>query len=112
MKKTAKAKKSAKAKKAGGAKKNAGSRSSAFYAQSKRLGFRLLTPADQALYCELFTDAKALANVCPPLLAEQAAESFRKALRLTAIMPLKQRITVIVERASKKAIGIASLKLI
>src|SRR5882724_10701798 len=106
MKKSAKTKKPTRAKKAGKPK------SSAFYAQSKRLGFRLITPEDQALYCELYTDAKTLEHVGPPLTQERAEQSFGKALEVTAIKPVKQRITVIVERATKKPIGIASLKLV
>jgi RimJ/RimL family protein N-acetyltransferase len=106
MKKTAKAKKPAKAKRSAKSKK-----SSPFYAQSKRLAYRLITPADEALYCELFTDAKALEHVGPALSPDRASASFKKALEYTAIKPVKQRISVIVERATKKPIGIASLKL-
>jgi RimJ/RimL family protein N-acetyltransferase len=104
--------KKAKAKKSTKAKKAAKAPSSAFYAQSKRLAFRLITPADEALYCELFTDAETLEQVCPPLSPQAAAASFRKALDVTAIKPVKQRISVIINRATKKPIGIASLKMI
>ena len=85
---------------------------SLFYAQSKRLRFRLLEPSDEALYCDLFTDAKAMAYVVPPLSRERAELSFKKALEVTQQKPLKQQISVIVERATKKAIGITSLKLV
>ena len=99
-------------KKTAKAKKTTKKKPSPFYAQSERLGFRLLTSDDEALYTELFTDAKTLEYVSPPLSPERAAQSFRKALEVTAILPVKQRISVIVERATKKSIGIASLKMI
>lgn len=109
MKKTAKTKKSSKAKKAA---KSAKTKVSHYYAQSKRLGFRLIAADDEALYCELFTDAKTLEFVSQPLSQDRALKSFRKAVSVSAVMPLKQRISVIVDKATKKSIGIASLKLI
>jgi RimJ/RimL family protein N-acetyltransferase len=105
MKKSAKAKKPTKAKKAAKAKV------SPYYAQSKRLGFRLITAKDQTLYCDLFTDAKTLEHVCPPLSQQKAVESFKKAVSVSAVLPLKQRISVIVEKSTKKPIGIASIKM-
>jgi RimJ/RimL family protein N-acetyltransferase len=109
MKKSVKAKKSTKAKKP---RKTGKPKVSTFYAQSKRLGFRLLTSTDKELYVGLYTDAKTLEHVQAPLTIERAEQSFQKALTVTAILPLKQRITVIVERGSKKPIGIAGLKLV
>jgi RimJ/RimL family protein N-acetyltransferase len=106
MKKTAKAKKTTRSK------KTAKPKPSPYYAQSKRLSFRLITADDEALYCELFTDPKTLAHVHAPLSQERALKSFRKAVSISAVMPLKQRITVIVDKATKKPIGIASLKMV
>jgi len=104
MKKPVKAKK---------AKKKAKSvKASPYYAQSKRLGFRLLAADDAALYCGLYTDAKTLEHVCPPLSAERAKQSFEKAMRASYTKPWLQRISVVVERTSKKPLGIASIRLI
>ena len=111
MKKSLKAKKTTKAKKPASPKARK-AKATGFYAQSKRLGFRLLTPSDKELYVSLYTDPKTLEHVHAPLTRELAEQSFQRALDSTFIMPLKRRITVIVERKSKKPIGIAGLKLV
>jgi RimJ/RimL family protein N-acetyltransferase len=106
MKKSASAKKSkTKAKKSGRRKVPA------FYAISKRLGYRLLDSGDQALYSELFTDERTMAYFRKPLSPEEAVQSFRKAVAVTKVLPVKQRITVISDRRTGKPLGIASLKL-
>ena len=104
-------KKSVKAKKVVRARKRV-SAASPFYAQSKRLGFRLLEAGDEDLYVGLFTDAKTMQHVMPPLDKERAQRSFRKALEVTHQKPFKQHISVIVEKATRKTVGITSLKLI
>jgi RimJ/RimL family protein N-acetyltransferase len=113
MKKSAKAKRSAKPKKkARPAKKTRKSFGPAYYAQSKRLGFRLIEAGDEALYCGLYTDAKTMEHICAPLSAERAKESFERALGRSNQKPWVQRISVVVERSSMKPIGIASIKMI
>ncbi|HTE39485.1 MAG TPA: GNAT family N-acetyltransferase [Steroidobacteraceae bacterium] len=109
MKKPAKPKKkSPKAKKSVGAKKLG----AAYYAQSKRLGFRLVEAGDEALYTNLFTDAKALEHFMKPLSREAAKQSFDKAVRYSRQTPWKQRVTVIVSRGTQKPLGIASIRLV
>jgi len=111
MKKSVKkAKKPVKAKKV--KKKTQSVKASPYYAQSKRLGIRLLEAGDAALYCGLYTDAKTLEHVCPPLSAERAKQSFEKAMHLSYEKPWTQRISVVVERTSNKPIGIASIKIV
>ena len=113
MKKTAKPKKAAKAKKsAPKTKKRSKPIASPYYAQSKRLGFRLIEAGDEALYCGLFTDAKSVEHFCSPLSVERAKQSFAKALAVSAVKPLKQRITTVVDKGSKKTLGIASIRLV
>jgi RimJ/RimL family protein N-acetyltransferase len=113
MKKPAKAAKTVKAKKKRSpAKTKSKALSTRFYAQSKRLGVRLIEAGDEALYCGLFTDAKTVEHVCPPLSAERAKESFAKALAKSQESPWVQRISVVIERSSKKALGIASIKMV
>lgn len=107
----AKAKKSAKPKKSSKAKK-AGKASAAFFGKSKRLAFRLLDATDNEFFCSLFMDSKTMEFVGQPLSHDEAERSFRKALELTQAQPMRRRITVIVDRASKKAIGISSIKFI
>jgi hypothetical protein len=48
----------------------------------------------------------------PPLSPEAAKHSFARAIAKTHQQPWTQRISVVVERASKKPIGIASIKMI
>ena len=110
MKKSAKAKKPAKKKPSRKASKSV--KASPYYAQSKRLGFRLIEASDHALYSELFTDAKTLEHFCAPLTAERAKQSFEKALTKSHQSPWVQRISVVVERAKKKSLGIASIKMV
>jgi RimJ/RimL family protein N-acetyltransferase len=113
MKKTAKTKKPTKAKKsASRTKTRTKAAATAYYAQSKRLEFRLIEAGDEALYYGLFTDAKNVKHFCAPLSAEKAKQSFAKALAVSAVKPLKQRITSIVDKGSKKTIGIASIRLV
>lgn len=116
MKKTAKPKKAVKTKKSTKAapktKKRSKLTASPYYAQSKRLGFRLIDQGDEALYCGLFTDAKSVQHFCSPLSAERAQQSFAKALAVSAVKPLKQRITAVVDKTSKKTLGIASIRLV
>jgi RimJ/RimL family protein N-acetyltransferase len=114
MKKSAKkTKKPVKAKKKSSpAKKRAKQLGAQYYAQSKRLGFRLIEASDEALYCELFTDAKTVQHVCAPLTEERAKQSFAKALAKSHQKPWVQRISVVVERSNKKPLGIASIKML
>jgi [ribosomal protein S5]-alanine N-acetyltransferase len=110
--KKSKAKKAAKPKKTPkGGKSVVKTKNSPYYAQSKRLGFRLLQPSDEALYVELYMDANALEFVHAPLSKERAERSFKKAVEVTRQKPFQRHISVIIERATKKPIGITGLKL-
>jgi RimJ/RimL family protein N-acetyltransferase len=119
MKKSAKAKKPAKSKKKSSpAKKRVKPRGkprirafgAAYYAQSERLGFRLIEAGDEAFYCGLYTDADTMEHVCAPLTDERAKQSFAKALASSQQKPWTQRISAIVERETMKPLGIASIK--
>jgi RimJ/RimL family protein N-acetyltransferase len=108
MKKSTTVKKPTKAKKSTKAKRSAKTKAS-FYAQSKRLRFRLLESVDAALYYDLYTDAMTMKHVGPPLTRERAESSFQKALNLTQQKPFQLHISVIVER-SGKPLGLTGLK--
>jgi RimJ/RimL family protein N-acetyltransferase len=112
MKKPAKTKKSTQARKTAKGKKRGKTSTPAFYAKSRRLAFRLLDASDEALYCDLFTDPKTMRYVGAPLERERAAYSFQKALEVTQRRPVTQHISVIVERATRKAIGISSIRML
>ena len=117
MKKSTKANKPVKLKtkakkKSSPAKKRTQALGAAYYAQSKRLGFRLIEADDEALYCDLFTDAKTVEHVCAPLSDDRAKQSFAKALAKSQQKPWVQRISVVVERGNKKPLGIASIKMV
>jgi RimJ/RimL family protein N-acetyltransferase len=110
-KKPAKSKKAPKARKAARATKRAKPTRS-YYAQSKRLGFRLIEAGDEALYSGLFTDAKTVQHFMKPLSPEEAKQSFAKAVAYSGQTPWKQRVTVIESKLTRKPIGIASIKMV
>lgn len=82
------------------------------YKNTHRLAYRLLSAADEALYCDLYTNAEVMRFVGTPLSRDKAASSFKKALALTQQQTFGRRITVIVERKTKQTIGISSIHVI
>jgi RimJ/RimL family protein N-acetyltransferase len=75
--------------------------------ETARLSIRLLSAADEALYCGLYMDPDVMRFVGPPLSRERAARSFHKALELTHQQTFGRRIHVLIERATRQAIGIS-----
>lgn len=75
---------------------------------------RLLIDALQAqdckLFCELFTDKRAMQFIGEPLSPARARANFQAALRRSAQRPLRQVFCRIVERASGRAIGLCSIQ--
>jgi len=109
MKKPTKTKKPVKAKKSTKTKRMT-KKPATYFAQSKRLGFRLLELADEALFVGLYTDDKTMEFVMPPLLKEQAEQAFKRVLAATHTEPVAQRFAVIIDRATRKPIGISGFK--
>lgn len=81
------------------------------YQDSARLRYRLLSAADEALYCDLYSNAEVMKYIGPPVPREQALRGFKKALALMQ-QPFGWRITTIIERATDRAVGISSIRLI
>ena len=75
--------------------------------ETARLTIRLLSDADEALYCGLYMDPVVMRFIGPPLSRERAARSFRKALELSHQPTFGRRIHVLIERATRQAIGIS-----
>ncbi|MBS0193326.1 MAG: GNAT family N-acetyltransferase [Proteobacteria bacterium] len=71
-----------------------------------RIRLRPPCPADEALYCGLYTDPATMAYVASPLTAAQARASFRSILH-DADTDARPHIRIVVEKATGKAIGLA-----
>lgn len=87
------------------------SREPVYPIETARLSIRLLSASDEALYCDLYTDAEVMRFVGPPLSRERAARCFRKALALTTQKIFVRRVQVLTERATRQAIGISGIHL-
>jgi RimJ/RimL family protein N-acetyltransferase len=81
------------------------------YPDTARLRYRLLSQADESLYCDLYSNSEVMKYVGPPLSREQALRGFKKALSLVQ-QPFGWRITTIVERASGQGVGISVIRLV
>jgi RimJ/RimL family protein N-acetyltransferase len=79
------------------------------YKSTPRLTYRLLTTADEALYCNLYGDPEVMRYVGKPLSRDNALVSFGKALALTQQAFFQRRVTAIIERATEKVVGISSI---
>jgi ribosomal-protein-alanine N-acetyltransferase len=77
---------------------------------SARLELRLLAPQDAQLYFALYMDPQTMRFIAPPLTAQQAARSFRAALRSSAAMRGGPLFFTIVERASQHTIGLCAIQ--
>ena len=83
----------------------------AYPIETARLSIRLLSAADEALYCDLYTNAEVMRFIGPPLSRDHAARCFRKALALTVQKTFERRVQVLTERATRQAIGISGIHL-
>lgn len=81
------------------------------YPDTDRLRYRLLSQADEALYCDLFSNPDVMKYVGPTLSRADALRGFKKALALMQ-KPFGWRITTIIERADNKAVGISIIRLV
>jgi len=80
------------------------------YKNSLRLAYRLMTADEEALYCQLYADPEVMRYVIStPLTKDRALVSFGKALALTQQLHFQRRVTAIIERSSKKVIGLSHI---
>ncbi|WDE13856.1 GNAT family N-acetyltransferase [Thalassomonas haliotis] len=76
---------------------------------TKRLIVRPLSPQDNPLYCQLYTDAKVMRNICPPLTFPQAEKAFKRTLAKQNIKNSHQVNWAIYARESNQPLGIQGL---
>jgi RimJ/RimL family protein N-acetyltransferase len=74
-----------------------------------RLRLRPLDARDHAMFCHLYTDPDVMRRIRPPLTAEAAAQSFRRACAHNAKATPGHRFWAIDDKASAQAIGMAAL---
>ncbi|WP_460713234.1 GNAT family N-acetyltransferase [Lysobacter terrae] len=74
-----------------------------------RLRLRPMAECDEAMFCHLYTDPDVMQRILPPLTAEAAAQSFRRACGHNAKAAPGHRFWAIDDKASGEAIGMAAL---
>lgn len=78
--------------------------------RSERLSIGPLVEADEALYCELFTDAVTMRHIGPPLTGEEAKQRFHGALASCGRQPPAELLFSIRETAAEGHIGVCALQ--
>lgn len=78
--------------------------------QSERLSIGGLVEEDEALYCELFTDAVTMRHIGPPLTRAGAKQRFHGALASSRRQPPTELLFSIRETAAAAHIGICALQ--
>jgi RimJ/RimL family protein N-acetyltransferase len=76
---------------------------------SMRLRMRPMTTMDEALYCELFTDARTMRYIGAPLSPERARRSFRGYIR-SELSPVNRVFIAIVEKITARPLGILTIQ--
>ena len=77
--------------------------------ETPRLRLRPMEAGDEAMFCRLYTDPDVMRQILPPLSAEAAAQSFRRACGHNAKDRPGHRFWAIDDKASQQAIGMAAL---
>jgi RimJ/RimL family protein N-acetyltransferase len=77
---------------------------------TERLGMRPLSEGDVPLYCDLYGDPDTMRFVGPPLSRQRAQQSFRKALAASHRQPVERLLLVIVEKATRRPIGLSAFQ--
>jgi RimJ/RimL family protein N-acetyltransferase len=80
-----------------------------FAFETSRLCLRPLAAQDQALFCDLYTDAETMRFIGEPLTPERAARSFRKAVAAWADRPLERAFLSVLEKVTQRALGICAI---
>lgn len=81
-----------------------------FPVETARLRMRPISPADEPLYAQLYTDEETMRFIGAPLRAEQAATSFRSALTGMQRSPVERLFLTVSEKSSLTDVGICSLQ--
>src|ERR1700730_2193667 len=81
-----------------------------FEIDTERLEIRPLSECDEALFCELFTDAETMRYIGPKLSPERAVHGFRKAVALTRCLPAERLFFAVALRNVQRKSGICSLQ--
>jgi RimJ/RimL family protein N-acetyltransferase len=80
--------------------------------QSERLTMRSLSSADEALYCQLYTNSEVMRFVGAPLARDEALEGFRKSLDGMSKPNFDRRVVVLIDRTTQEPIGISSIRML
>jgi RimJ/RimL family protein N-acetyltransferase len=75
-----------------------------------RIWVRPLSAADEALYCELYTDAQAMQFIGPPLSARRAMRNFRKYIRSSRRPAVTTLLLAMIEKSTGQAVGIGAIQ--
>lgn len=78
--------------------------------QTERLHVRTLCAADEALYCSLYTDARLMRHIGPPLGADEVQRSFRAALVAVERQPPRHLYLSLHRRDADQAVGVCALR--
>lgn len=87
---------------------NAAAASAAF--DTERLRVRSLCAADEALYCSLYTDARLMRHIGPPLDAQQVRRSFHAAVSAAARQPPRHVYFSLHDRQQDRALGVCAVR--
>ncbi len=82
---------------------------STFAFETERLRMRPLLAQDEAMFCDLYTDAETMRFIGPPLTAERASRSFRKLLASADDSPPERVFLAILEKASQRPLGTCAI---
>jgi len=83
---------------------------SELHLETPRLRMHALSAADEALFCELFTDRETMQFIGRSLPHDRAARSFRAALRANSASPRRQVFLCVLERTSNQPVGICTVQ--
>jgi len=78
--------------------------------ETARLHLRSLDESDEKLYCDLYTNADTMQFIGEPLSLDRALRCFHKAVQLTQESVFKQRVVAIVEKDTRRSIGLCGLR--
>lgn len=76
---------------------------------TERLSFRALSPADEELYFSLYANERVMQFIPLPRTPADIAARFTRALESTRSPEFKQRVIVVTEKATARAVGILSI---
>jgi RimJ/RimL family protein N-acetyltransferase len=81
----------------------------AFDFETPRLRMRPMRECDQALFCDLYTDAETMRFVAPSLKLAKAINRFAEALRMMHGHPIEWLFLVMTQKSSAQTIGLCGV---